>query len=258
MGNRYKNQPLVSIITVVLNGERHIEDTIKSVLSQTYNNIEYIVVDGKSSDGTIDIVNKYSSSISHIISEKDDGLYYAMNKGIKIASGEIIGIINSDDYYGHETVSIIVKKYRQYGKKCIYHGSIAILNKQRIPKKNIKKNIKSLSFMRSGCTIAHPSVFVPKYIYDNYGNFNTKYRIASDYDFLLRLLKKYSIRHIYINRCLAYFNTGGISSNITEVINESHSARLNNNLNFVESYFYFSRSYIYNYIKNTISSFKKY
>ena len=108
---RFKNDiqhPLVSIITVVLNGESHLEHTINSVLCQTYENLEYIIIDGGSSDGTQDIIRKYQDKIDYWISESDDGIYDAMNKGILQAKGELIGILNSDDWYELETVELMV------------------------------------------------------------------------------------------------------------------------------------------------------
>ena len=108
-----KDNPLVSIITVCFNSERTIEQTIKSVLNQTYKEIEYIIVDGQSTDGTLDIINKYSSQIAKIVSEPDEGLYHAMNKGISMATGDIVGIINSDDWYEPYTVEEVVKCFVQ-------------------------------------------------------------------------------------------------------------------------------------------------
>jgi glycosyltransferase involved in cell wall biosynthesis len=239
------SSPLVSIITVVYNGESYIDSTINSVLNQSYSNIEYIVIDGASSDGTMEIVNKYKDRISHIISEPDDGLYEAMNKGIQIASGSLVGIINSDDYYSLDTIEMVVKKYCTYGDKYIFHGNLALLNNDRKVDKVLKTNVSSLFFMRSGCTIAHPTVFIPRSMYKKYGHFDTKYSIASDYDLLLRFLREDSVKDMYIDKCMVYFGDGGLSSDIMKASYESHLVRLNNNFIFFESYAYFFKSFIF-------------
>ena len=116
------NSPLISIITVVYNGSKTLKQTIDSVLSQNYKNIEYIVIDGGSNDGTLDIIKKYESHINYWISEPDKGLYDAMNKGISAAKGVLIGMINSDDWYELNAVELIVKAYIENPSKLIFHG----------------------------------------------------------------------------------------------------------------------------------------
>ncbi|MDO4190908.1 MAG: glycosyltransferase, partial [Bacteroidales bacterium] len=122
------NTPLVSIITVCFNAEKTIEQTIQSVINQTYSNIEYIIIDGKSTDSTLNIVSKYKDNIATIISEPDNGIYDAMNKGIKLSSGELIGIINADDWYEKDAVKIMVNKYLSTENKdnSLYYGMIRI------------------------------------------------------------------------------------------------------------------------------------
>ena len=134
MNENYK----VSIITVVYNGAKTIEQTIQSVLNQTYENIEYIVIDGASNDGTQALVEKYVDNISYYISEKDNGLYYAMNKGIRKATGDIIGIINSDDWYGENAIKDIVDHFRENDVDLVYGQMITI-------SENEKENINYLN-----------------------------------------------------------------------------------------------------------------
>jgi glycosyltransferase involved in cell wall biosynthesis len=210
-----------------------------------------------STDCTIDIVEKYSKHIEKIVSEKDNGLFDAMNKGIEISSGDIIGIINSDDYYNLDTVTTIVEKYRKYGNGCIYHGNLILLDKQGRVNKLLKTNIDSMFFMRSGCTIAHPTVFIPKEMYKKYGDFDLTYWLASDYDLLLRFIRKYKSKCIYIDEYLSYFSTDGQSSDVIKAVYDSHLVRLNNNLNFFESYFYLVRSIVYYYLMVVSRFFKK-
>ena len=111
---------LVSIITVVYNGEKHIEQSIKSVLAQTYSNIEYIIIDGVSTDGTLDIVRKYEPKITQVISEKDTGIYNAMNKGLAMANGDVIAILNADDYYYPETIETVINQFKQSKADVVY------------------------------------------------------------------------------------------------------------------------------------------
>ena len=119
------NNPLVSIITVVYNGEKHIEQTINSVLNQTYSNIEYIIIDGDSTDNTLNIIKKYEDKIAHFISEKDSGIYNAMNKGLALTKGEIISILNADDYYFENTLQQVVDIFSTSQSDIVY-GNMAV------------------------------------------------------------------------------------------------------------------------------------
>lgn len=180
-----KNKPLVSIITVVYNGEKFLEETIKSVINQTYTNIEYIIIDGESNDGTINIIKKYEDSISHWISEKDDGIYDAMNKGIDACSGDIIGLINADDWYQLDTVEKVVKAYLFSDKNTLFYGDLNVHNDKQTS--YVPKQSSDLKILKKGMILNHPTVFVPKIIYEKHGSFSTDYKIASDWDLMLRL-----------------------------------------------------------------------
>lgn len=208
----------VSIITVCLNSEKYIEQTIKSVLGQTYKDIEYIVVDGMSTDNTLTIIEKYKPLFGRrlkVISEKDNGLYDAMNKGIKHATGEIIGIINSDDWYEPSTVESVMEAYNKEEDAIIYGAMIYIHNDKF--SHFVFRNYNELP----SCMISHPTVFVPKKFYYEFGFFNEKYKIAADYDFMLRLYKN-QIKFKFIPKVLANFRMGGISeSNIEKCDKET-------------------------------------
>ena len=128
--SKARKKPLVSIITASLNSERTIEQTIQSVLNQTYKNIQYIIIDGLSTDRTNDIVAKYRKEIDIHISEKDNGLYHAFNKGISLAKGEIIGILNSDDFYDTNSINKVVSAYEIYGDKRIYFGNEGLIDEK--------------------------------------------------------------------------------------------------------------------------------
>lgn len=200
-----KTSPLVSIITVVLNGEKHIEQTILSVLKQSYKNIEYIIIDGASSDNTINIIKKYESQISNWISEKDDGLYFAMNKGITLAKGEIIGILNADDYYYIDAVKHIVDAYLKK-EDDVFYGDISLISNS-----SSIKMTPDLSKMNQQPSIFHPTCFVKKSVYNVIGKFDTTYTISADYDFLLRCIRN-NYKFHYIPELITSFRVGGMSN----------------------------------------------
>jgi glycosyltransferase involved in cell wall biosynthesis len=204
-----ENMPLISVITVVRNREMSIEETILSVINQSYQNIEYIIVDGASTDGTLDVIRKYEDKIDYWISEEDNGIYEAMNKGIDLASGELIGLINSDDWYEADCCEII-SQYYSIHKNTILYGLV----------RNV---VKSGIFEIYSCSPEyiykkmppHPTVFIPKKIYEKYGCFDISYKYCADYDLLLRL-KKANVSFYMIEKVLASFKFGtGISSSFT-------------------------------------------
>ncbi len=207
MENPYIDENVkVSIITVSYNAERTIEQTIKSVLDQTYKNIEYIIIDGASIDLTRQIINKYQSYIDIVISEKDEGLYYAMNKGISYAKGEIIGILNSDDIYTEKAVSKVVEYYQKTNADVIY-GSAQWIEQDKEIGIYRCDNIEELWYRMA---IPHPATFVKAEVYKKYGGFNTKYQIAADYELMLRLYCN-CLKFGHVDEIITYFRTGGTS-----------------------------------------------
>jgi len=198
--------PLVSIITVVFNGAKHIEQTIKSVLGQSYANIEYIIIDGGSTDNTLEIIKRYEDKIDYWQSERDGGIYFAMNKGISLAKGELIGIINADDYYLPDTVAKVIESDKAQHAD-IYHGDMQYITESGDALSSAKPDITKMNEMPA---IFHPTCFVKKKVYDKAGLFDTQYKISADYDFLLRCLKQNFSFH-YIPQTLTCFRLGGMS-----------------------------------------------
>ncbi len=203
------DNPLVSIITVSFNSVKTIEKTILSVLEQTYKNIEYIIIDGGSTDGTVDIIKKYSDRISYWVSEKDEGISDAFNKGILASHGEIIGIINSDDWYEQDAIQIIADlDYKNSAD--LYVGSLRYWNNEQknhtiYPAVNYKWTI---SFRMPH--LNHPASFIKKEVYNEIGLFNTKYKYAMDYDLFLRAYLR-GKRASFTNKVISNMITGGIS-----------------------------------------------
>lgn len=201
----YKEKPLISIVTVVYNGEQYLEETIQSVIHQTYDNVEYIVIDGGSSDGTLDIIKKYENFIDYWVSEKDEGIYDAMNKGLKICTGVIIGILNSDDWYQENSIQLIVDNKIKgviYGlMKTHFNDGTYYIHNPPIPKNKECMKISSV----------HPTVFVHRDCYKSFGFFNTNYTLSADFDLLLKFYTN-GVKFMKINKIISNFRGGGASS----------------------------------------------
>ena len=214
----YEDKPLASIITVVFNGEKYLEETIQSVINQTYDNVEYIIIDGGSTDGTFDIIKKYEEQIDYWVSEKDAGIYDAMNKGIAVCSGEFVGIVNADDIIYKDTLSKVSEAIRIRSIDYVY-GSVHFMNDQgsilgemfSLPCEDIdKKKYIDIPF-------PHPSLFVKREIYKEIGLFNTQFKLSADYDFSLRLLEK-SYKGFNLGMATGKFRSGGISGGISTFV----------------------------------------
>ncbi|MBR9847004.1 MAG: glycosyltransferase [Algicola sp.] len=202
----------VSIITVCYNSESTIRDTIESVLNQTYENIEYIVVDGGSSDSTLSVIKEYGESIDVLISEKDNGIYDAMNKGIKASTGDVVGIINSDDYLASkDSISEIVGGFDS-NTDSVYGDLIYVkqFDKEAFSRKYSSKNFSAWK-IRFGFMIPHPTFYCRRYLFDDLGFYKTNFRVAADFELLARFFKG-GMRSKRIDKVLVKMREGGISS----------------------------------------------
>ena len=205
----------ISLITVCYNSAKTIEKTIQSVLSQTYPDIEYIVVDGLSNDGTLDIINKYQSKIAKIISEKDKGMYDALNKGISAASGDVIGIINADDRFADDTIlEQVANHFKQNTETDCVIGDIAFVDEKN-PEK-ISRYYSSAKFGPSkfawGFMPAHPTFYCKREYFQKLGGYKIDFEIASDYELLIRFLKVNQLKYDYMNLLMVLMNKGGKST----------------------------------------------
>lgn len=204
----------ISIITACFNSELTIERTVKSVIQQNYPNIEYIIIDGASTDQTLKIIQKYKKYISKIVSEPDQGVYDAFNKGISYASGEVIYFLNSDDYLFTNSIIKDVLKYFYEDVNLKFFYANVLVKDEFANIENINGKSFCLNDFKKGQMLPHPSVFVKKEVFEEIGLFNMKYKIASDLDFVIRCFKKYNDSEIqYCNKIISVFNYGGISTN---------------------------------------------
>jgi glycosyltransferase involved in cell wall biosynthesis len=205
----------VSIITVSYNSSRTISDTINSVLNQTYQNIQYIVIDGSSTDGTIEIIKSFSNRISKFVSEPDKGIYDAINKGIKLATGDIIGILNSDDFfYDDFVVEKIVNAFIESDTDTVI-GDVQFVDPKktsRVVRYYSSKKFNPLKF-KYGFMPAHPSFYAKRGLFEKLGYYKTDYKIAADYELLIRFLYINKIKYRYLEMPFVSMRTGGVSNN---------------------------------------------
>lgn len=226
------NMNLISIITVVYNGEKYLGDTIQSIINQSYENIEYIIIDGGSTDGTIDIIKKYEDKIDYWISEKDNGIYDAMNKGIKQSKGEIIGIVNADDFLFLDTVEKIVKKYNTEKFDYTYSSLDYIDEKGNVLDQIASIGIDNFKYkIFKHMPFLHPTMFIRKKVYDEIGLYDTSFKIAADYDFVLRILKNKYIGY-KLDFKTGCFRIGGVSGD-NRILKENSKVLLKNGQNYL-------------------------
>lgn len=226
--------PKISIITITYNSEKTLEETIKSVADQNYDNLEYIIIDGGSKDNTLAIINNYKEYISLVVSEPDNGISDAFNKGIKNATGEIIGIINSDDLLIPNAIQALVDNYDE----CIdvYRGNTVLWNPQTGFKLSIKPTM-SFPITKRAKSICHQSTFIRKSAYLKYGCYDVSFRYMMDADLLHRFYNE-GARFKYIDSDLAIFRQGGVTSdNWKKKLSELKKMIIKNGGNSIYAYY---------------------
>jgi len=231
--------PLVTIITVVYNGEKYLEQTFSSVFNQSYKNIEYIIIDGGSTDSTLEIIKKNEDKISFWVSEPDNGLYDAMNKGIQRANGTLIGMINSDDWYELDAVETMVDMYLKHPEKTIFHADRYDIDDEN--NKSVKKfNPSSFKFKYYGMTYNHPSMFITKTEYDEH-LYSVDFKSHSDYKFVLESFMKDKNKFYYINKAIVNYRLDGVSANMPWLTSsiDVYKIRRSVGMNIFESIFSF-------------------
>jgi glycosyltransferase len=221
----------ISVITLTYNSIDTIKETIKSIKSQTYKNIEKIWIDNKSNDGTLEFLKKNKDNKTILISEKDKGIVDAFNKGAKIATGKVIGFLHSDDkFYDKDTIKDIAEKFKNSKINLVYGDLNYVTKNNKIIRKwhadnttnqkiinNKNRIIKKLKF---GWMPPHPTVYIKKKFYDKVGNYNKKYRISFDYDHLIRIFLKKELQCCYIPKILINMSPGGNSNKLKNIINK--------------------------------------
>jgi glycosyltransferase involved in cell wall biosynthesis len=204
----------VSIITVTLNSEKYLSDCIRSVRGQNYKNIEHIIIDGKSTDGTLDIILENADHISYWMSETDRGMYDAINKGLQLATGDIVGILNSDDIFASaDSVRSIVDSFEHSTTDAVYGNLVYVEPKN--PQKIIrywKGNSYKRNRFRYGWMPAHPTFYIRRSLIEQYGLYETHYFTAADYEFMARYLYRYKVSAVYVDAMLVKMRTGGMSN----------------------------------------------
>lgn len=206
--------PKVSIVTVSYNSQSSIESTIQSVVAQQYSKIEYIIVDGGSKDNTLKIVDKYKSSIAKVVSEKDQGIYDALNKGVRMATGDIIAFLHSDDVYADDQVIGDMVALFEVEKLEATYADLVYVDRDNINKviRNWKSGEYKEGLFLKGWMPPHPTFFVKKEVYNRYGLFNLELRSAADYELMLRFIHKHQIKLGYLPRVIVKMRVGGMSN----------------------------------------------
>lgn len=213
----------ISVITATYNSEKNIAGCLSSVYNQTYKKIEHIIIDGMSSDNTLPIIKEHQSKNLKIISEKDSGIYDALNKGIQLATGDIVGFLHSDDiFYSENTLKNIMDIFENKNIDAVYGDLVYVSQDLSKTVRYWKAGAFSLKKLKSGWMPPHPTLFLRKSVYDKYGKFDTTFKIAADYDFILRVMSNQNLQIVYLPEVVTKMRIGGASNkSITNIIRKS-------------------------------------
>ena len=215
----------ISIITVCYNSSNTIAETMISLKNQIHKNVEHIIIDGGSTDTTLDILKKNKPPNTKIISEKDDGIYDAMNKGLALASGDVVGFLNSDDFYtSSDVLALVAKVFSDDSVDCCY-GDLCYVNQFNVNK--IIRYWRSEAFIpyafKRGWCPPHPTFFTRRSVFQEFGGFNLNFKLAADFEIMARLLEKHRIQSIYLPKVLVHMRLGGVSNkNLTNILRQNY------------------------------------
>ena len=249
-------KPLVSIIINCFNGDKYLQQTIDSVINQTYKNIEFIIIDGGSTDGTIEIIKKNEKNISKWISEPDEGLYDAMNKGVKLSQGEIIGMVNSDDWYELDAVDIMAEAFLNNPTKNIFHADrYDIMSDGQ--KKLYKHHPSVMKFKFWGMTYNHPTMFISSKEYTKH-QYNIQLSVLSDYQFILETYLRNPDTLFYVQKAIVNYRLDGVSTRMSMrlMLLEGFIARQNAGLNLLENIVAFGVRFSFRLISSILNMLK--
>lgn len=227
----------ISIITATFNSQQFIEDAIKSYINQSFTDKELVIIDGKSTDNTLEILAAHTNHINTLVSEKDKGIYDALNKGVNLAQGEIVGILHSDDFLAHDKVlELVNKKFAENQNLDAVYGDLQYVDRQN-PDKVIRNWISGrydINNFTKGWMPPHPTLFIKKQAFEKFGLYNLSYKSAADYDLILRFLFKHQVKAAYIPDVLVKMRVGGLSNkSLKNRINANKEDRLALKLNGV-------------------------
>ncbi|HDR51636.1 MAG TPA: glycosyltransferase [Mariniphaga anaerophila] len=227
----------ITIITATYNSAAHIANCIESVNSQTYPNIEHIIIDGVSKDNTLEIINTTPNRVSKIVSEPDKGIYDAMNKGIRLATGDIIGTLNSDDtFYSPEALEQVAHTFEQHPEiDCLYGNLVFVNNEGKAVRRWQSRPFEPGLFAKSWSP-GHPTFYCRREVFEKFGLYKTNYKIAADVEFMLRVMEVHCIKSYYLNKTLVRMSMGGVSTSglqsTVTITREMHRAFKENGLPF--------------------------
>jgi glycosyltransferase involved in cell wall biosynthesis len=222
----------ISLITVTFNAQATIERCILSVINQTYKNVEYIIIDGCSTDNTSRIVKKYDNYVRHFISEPDKGIYDAMNKGIKLATGDVVGMINADDYFADDNVLLSVAGAFNEQNTPIVYGDLDFIGPRGNTVRKWRSGKYSWGMFNGGWMPPHPTFYCRRQLFNEYGFYSLDYGTAADYELMLRFMHKYRLNAFYLKKIIICMKTGGasnknLSSRVEGLINDFKVIRQN-------------------------------
>ena len=204
----------VSIVTVSYNAATTIADTLTSVAKQSYSAIEHIVIDGASTDNSVEVITQNGKHIARFVTEPDAGIYDAMNKGFALSSGDIVGFLNADDFYAHDQVIEEIVECMQRDKLDAVYGDVVFFHSED-PQKIVRRYRSSYfrpSTIAWGWMPAHPALFLHRRVFEQYGSFRTDYNIAADFEFIARVFHSNSLKYLYLPEVLVKMRTGGVST----------------------------------------------